>query len=331
MQQTRRKARQIQLNPRAEAANRQDKTRRDKLCIATKITGGTNIRRQTLIQDLEGSLRRLQTSYADVYLLHWPARYTPQSNWGQSLAYDTNLENPFFASFEEIVGTMGELVQAGKIRGYGSCNDNAFGLTMMYETARRLNVPPPCCLQGDFSLVDRKIEENGVTEASSPLHLNCGFMAYNALAGGMLTGKYRDVPPGWDDPDEGRGRRSISAPRGRMDIPGWGYTLYRYQSPAAKRAIEVYADIAKKNSMSLTELALRWCRERQGVTTTLLGVSSMEQLEQDLAFFSGKDRLPRRVMLDIDRQHMVNRLPIFSNEDLEPNYDQRGLIGERVP
>ena len=65
-----------------------DKSRRQKLVIATKITGGRNITPKNLVKDCEGSLRRLKTDYIDIYNLHWPARYTPQSNWGQSLEYN---------------------------------------------------------------------------------------------------------------------------------------------------------------------------------------------------------------------------------------------------
>ena len=103
-----------------------DRSRRDKLVIATKITGGANITPRNIIKDCEGSLKRLQTDYIDVYNLHWPARYTPQSNWGQSLEYNHEAEEfPYYrdhASFDEIVSAMGKLIQAGKIRGYGSCN-----------------------------------------------------------------------------------------------------------------------------------------------------------------------------------------------------------------
>ena len=60
-------------------------------------------------------------------------------------------------------------------------------------------------MQGDFSILDRKSEENGVAEAASPFNENVGFMAYNALAGGMLTGKYMDVPAAFDDPNKARG------------------------------------------------------------------------------------------------------------------------------
>ena len=66
---------------------KKDKSRREKLVIATKITGSSNVTKKNIKKDLEGSLVRLGTDYVDVYTLHWPARYTPQSNWGQSLQY----------------------------------------------------------------------------------------------------------------------------------------------------------------------------------------------------------------------------------------------------
>ena len=63
----------------------QDKGRRRKVVIASKITGGRNVNGKSIIADCEASLQRLGTDYLDVYNLHWPARYSPQSNWGQSL------------------------------------------------------------------------------------------------------------------------------------------------------------------------------------------------------------------------------------------------------
>ena len=79
-------------------------------------------------------------------LLHWPARYTPQANWGQSLEYKRGMEAYMgpSASFDEIAGAMGKLVKAGKLRGGGMCNDNAYGLAASVYTARALGVPPPC-------------------------------------------------------------------------------------------------------------------------------------------------------------------------------------------
>lgn len=221
---------------------RQDPSRREKVVLASKITGGQNVTRDNIISDCEGSLRRLGTDCVDVYLLHWPARYTPQSNWGQSLEFDWEHGRqavPRATSFGDIVEAMGVLIQQGKIRGYGACNDNAVGLLEMAAAAKERGVPGPCCMQNDYSILNRRVEENGLSEASSPAHRNAGFMAYNVLAGGMLTGKYglgddaeADGPPpaAPDDPDRERAAQRMQDPRGRMDRRAWGVTLIRYRT-----------------------------------------------------------------------------------------------------
>lgn len=292
---------------------------------------------QNIKKDCEGSLQRLGTDYIDVYQLHWPARYSPQSNWGQSLAY--NLENDMYmnrgggpTSFEQICLSMEDLIQQGKIRGWGLCNDNAYGLTGCARTAKMLGTTPPCTLQGDFSLIDRKSEENGVAEAASPLNENVGFMAYNALAGGMLTGKYFDgPPPAMDDPDRKRAEKSLQSPRGRMDTQGWGGTLYRYRTDAAVSAANEYGNIAKQNGMTLTELSLRWCRQRSLISTILVGHSNIKQLRESIACFTEKEPLSPQVMWDIDVVHMRNRLPIFSNNRVGRDWFGEGFIGENIP
>ena len=234
------------------------KVKREEVVIATKITGGRNVTPKNIRGDCEGSLKRLGTDYIDVYQLHWPQRYSPQSNWGQSLKYNIESdENQYWrmmggpTSFEDLCLSMEELVQAGKIRGWGLCNDNAYGLTACTRTAKMLGTTPPCSIQGDFSIIDRKSEENGVAEAASKYNENVGFMSYNALAGGMLTGKYMQVPAALDDlANRDRAMKSLNAPRGRMDTRGWGGTLYRYRTDAAQRAIAEYNMIAKSNGMS---------------------------------------------------------------------------------
>jgi|TARA_B110000971_G_scaffold1696_1_gene1868 hypothetical protein len=69
-----------------------DQSRRDKVVLATKITGGANVTKKNIKKDLEGSLLRFGVDHIDIYNLHWPARYTPQSNWGQSLQYHLDTE-----------------------------------------------------------------------------------------------------------------------------------------------------------------------------------------------------------------------------------------------
>jgi aryl-alcohol dehydrogenase-like predicted oxidoreductase len=195
-----------------------------------------------------------------------------------------------------------------------------------------MGTTPPCSIQGDFSLIDRKSEENGVAEAASPFNENVGFMSYNALAGGMLTGKYMDVPAASDDlGNRERAMQSMKKPRGRMDVPGWGGTLYRYRTAAAQNAIKEYAKIAEKYSMSLTELSLRWCRQRSLVTTTLVGHTNVAQLQDSLKHFTKNEPLGRDIMWEIDMIHMQNRLPIFSSERVGRDWYNEGEIGERIP
>jgi len=317
---------------------------RDKVQISTKIVGSSHVSKRNILADCDASLKRLQTDYIDIYLLHWPARYSPQSNWGQSLMYHKDAEKYYagHASFEEIVSAMGQLIKAGKIRGYGFCNDNCFGLTAAHYVAKALGVDPPVCLQGDYSLLDRKSEENGVSEASSSIHTNAGFMAYNVLAGGQLTGKYLSQGQGgnvfsklfskrngqWTDP------AMANSFRGRFDESGWGRTLYRYRSGPAVEATKAYSKLAKDYGIpgGLTELALRWTKQQQFVTTTLLGTSNLPQLEENLGYWTKTpDSLPRDLIFEIDRVHMMNRNPIFSSTGPYSEYGDAGLIGERIP
>lgn len=230
------------------------------------------------------------------------------------------------ASFDEVAQTLGELVQAGTLRSYGICNDNAVGLCLTAAAAQRLGVPGPSAMQNDFSLIDRRAEENGLSEAASPIHLNCGFMAYNVLAGGVLTGKYIDKPAAADV------ARSpyAQAPRGRHDDRSWGPTLYRYRSAPALAATRAYKKLADRFGISLTELSLRWCAHRPLVSSSLLGVTSVAQLKENLRCFR-KGPLPAELRWEVDRVHMRNRLPIFSSERVGADWDGEGEIGERIP
>jgi aryl-alcohol dehydrogenase-like predicted oxidoreductase len=156
-------------------------------------------------------------------------------------------------------------------------------------------------------------------------------MSYNALAGGFLTGKYMDIPAVVDDSDRDRARTTLQKPRGRMDEFGWGRTLYRYRSEAAQQAVKEYSKIAKQAGIPLTELSLRWCRQRTLVTTTLLGHTNQNQLQESLKIFTNKKPLSADVMWEIDRVHMKNRLPIFSSDRVGKDWNGEGGIGEPIP
>jgi len=141
-----------------------------------------------------------------------------------------------------------------------------------------------------------------------------------------------DIPAAFDDfTDRERANKSLQEPRGRMDTRGWGGTLYRYRTDAARSAIEEYNKIAISNGMSLTELSLRWCRQRSLLTTTLLGHSNVKQLQETLKYFSKKEPLSNEIMFNIDVVHMKNRLPIFSSNRVGRDWQGEGEIGEPIP
>ena len=201
-------------------------------------------------------------------------------------------------------------------------------------------------MQNDYSLINRRIEENGLSEACAPWNEDVGFMAYNVLAGGMLTGKYLDVPASTDDENRMRAMASKMKPRGRMDEQGWGRTLYRYRSGPAAEATKAYAALAEASGLGLTELALKWCRSRPACTTVLLGHTSLDQLRESIEHFDAealvevvdprlstplRQYLPEDVLWEIDRIHMRNRLPIFSSTRVGKDWDGQGEIGEPIP
>lgn len=83
--------------------------------------------------------------------------------------------------------------------------------------------------------------------------------------------------------------------------------------------------------MPLAELAQRWNRQRSLITTTLVGHTSMEQLDASLRYSTAKEPLSEEIMWEIDRVHMQNRLPIFSSNRVGKDWFGEGEIGEPIP
>lgn len=120
--------------------------------------------------------------------------------------------------------------------------------------------------------------------------------------------------------------------KGRFDEEsGWAPTLYRYRSAAAEEATREYVALAKQYHMTPVELSLRWSKSRRLVTTSLIGTSSMQQLEENLRAFRYQEELPAQLLWDIDRVHMRNRLPIFSSNRVGKDWYGEGEIGEPIP
>ena len=153
----------------------------------------THLSREQILEACDASLKRLQTSYIDLYQLHWPERYTPLfGELGYKRASERGHDS---VAMEETVSAVGELIKAGKVRYWGLSNENAFGVTKFVQVCQKLGVPLPVSIQNDFAFVDRRFEQDGTAEACSPLNVGgngIGLLAYGALAGGTLSGKYAE-------------------------------------------------------------------------------------------------------------------------------------------
>lgn len=242
---------------------------RDQIILASKVAGpnrGMNWVRggQTLAltpeqinSAIEGSLKRLKTDYLDLYQLHWPERYVPM--FGET-EYDPSREVPATAIATQIE-TMAALIKAGKIRHYGLSNETPWGLMQFVNTAEQLGLPKPVSVQNAYNLINRTFEI-GLTEVSR--HTNIPLLAYSPLAFGILSGKYVNATPA----------------DARMTLfPGFGS---RYHKTNVQEASAAYAQLAKDHGISPSQLALAFVQSRWFVGSTILGATSVAQLEEDI-------------------------------------------------
>jgi aryl-alcohol dehydrogenase-like predicted oxidoreductase len=199
-----------------------------------------------LTRALDGSLRRLGVDAVDLYQLHSFDPWTP---------------------LEETLRTLDGFVRAGKIRYYGLSNFTGWQLTKAVHMAQALNVPGPVTLQPQYSLLVREIEWEIVPAA---LDAGVGLLPWSPLGGGWLSGKYqRDVRP-------------TGATRLGED-PGRGMEAYdRRGTERTWKIIDVVRNIATRRGASMAEVAVAWVTARPGVTSTILGARTLEQLETNL-------------------------------------------------
>mmetsp|Transcript_33325 Transcript_33325/g.79032 ORF Transcript_33325/g.79032 Transcript_33325/m.79032 type:complete len:361 (-) Transcript_33325:36-1118(-) len=272
---------------------------REKIILATKVTGPgpargwasqfrgetrdpkappPRIDRENIRAAIEGSLRRLKTSYIDLYQIHWPDRYVPA--FGRRI-FDKNQIRDY-TSFEEQMRAMSELIKEGKIRAWGVSNETTFGICKFCEIAAQLDLPPPVSIQNDFSLGDRRFEAE-LAEACE--HYNVGLLVYGALAGGMFSSKYLEGPP----PEEARHAR----------YPDFQPRYYCRQNRAAA---ERYSAIAKEAGLSLAQLAYAFCKSRFFVASTIIGANNTAQLEENIRTFEEVD-LGEATLAKIDEVH----------------------------
>ncbi|HAO09863.1 MAG TPA: NADP(H)-dependent aldo-keto reductase [Planktothrix sp. UBA8407] len=263
------------------------KQQRDQLIIATKIAGvspqltwirnGQNrIDRANVIEAVEGSLKRLQTDYIDLYQIHWPDRYVPL--FGDP-DYDPQRERDTVPIAEQLE-VFANLIKDGKIRYLGVSNETAWGVCEFGHIAQQLNLPKIVSIQNGFSLFNRLFHLN-LAEACR--FNNVGLLAYNPLAFGFLTGKYlSDIPK-----------------NSRLDLFGGMYS--RYDQANVTEATKSYVNLARKYEITPAQLALAYVRTRWFVTSTIVGSTKIEQLQENLG--SVNIELDQIILTEIEQIH----------------------------
>lgn len=163
---------------------------------------------------------------------------------------------------------MADLIEKGKIRHWGVSNETAFGTTMICLTADKLNCPRPVSIQNSFSLIDRRFEGD-LAEVCSKRNFNISLLPWSAAAGGVLSGKYLDG----------------KFPKGsRMEMLSNRYN--RFLSGRMAKATAAYAKLAREVGVTPIQLAYMFCKSRFFIESTIIGATSVEQLEEDLVGFS---------------------------------------------
>jgi aryl-alcohol dehydrogenase-like predicted oxidoreductase len=270
--------------------------RRDKVLIATKATGPArkphnprhirgginNLDRKGLTEALDGSLKRLQTDYVDLYQMHWPDRSV--NSFGQ-LNY-AHFPDEVTVPIEETLAVLAEFIKAGKVRHIGLSNETPWGVASYLRAAEQGIGPRVATIQNPYNLLNRTFEI-GLSEFSHREQV--GLLAYSPMAFGLLSGKYAN------------GARPVS---GRLTL---FERFVRYTNPQAISANDAYLALAKKHELNPAQMALAFVTSRPFVTSNIIGATTLQQLQSNLD--SIKLKLSNELLADIDLIHMSQPNP----------------------
>src|SRR5690606_18311654 len=247
---------------------------RDKLFLASKIAGpsqgGSHIRDgQTrfnaaeISSAIDGSLKRLQSDYIDLYQLHWPQRPT---NFFGKLGYGNAeaQQDTEITALEETLSALSDEIKKGRIRYIGLSNETPWGTLKFLHLAEKLGLEKFVSVQNPYSLLNRTYEI-GMSEIAH--YENVGLLAYSPLAFGYLTGKFRN------------GARPANA---RVTLFS---RFSRYSNPESEWATEQYAQLAERHGLSLTQLSLAFIKQQFFVTSTIIGATNLDQLKENIQAF----------------------------------------------
>jgi aryl-alcohol dehydrogenase-like predicted oxidoreductase len=251
---------------------------RDALVVATKVGGPSGgwfktpvragkgtLDRHHIARAVEGSLRRLKTDYIDLYQTHWPDPRLP---------------------IEETLRGLEDVVLAGKVRYVGCSNETAYGLTKALKVSEYEDLPRYETIQNNFSLLNRRFEDELKTVCRRE-HVSC--LPYSPIAGGVLSGKYQ----GGQWPEGARFSRY------RQDGARGAAMAGRFVNERTLETTARLLEVARDCEMSPVTFAAAWTLSRDFVGSTIVGVTSLAQLDPLLA--ASEATLPPEALEACDR------------------------------
>lgn len=266
---------------------------RSRLVIASKVAGPgrvlgvswlrgakTRLDRRNLEAALNDSLARLHTDYLDLYQLHWPDRST---NFFGRMGYEHH-DDEQSVPIEETLGVLSDLVRAGKIRTAGISNETPWGTSQFLQLASAGGHERIVSIQNPYNLLNRTFEI-GLSEIA--IREQVGLLAYSPLAFGILSGKYLD------------GAMPANARLTRFP------TFRRYSAASAAQAAAAYVTLAREHGLDPSQMALAYVNSRRFLTSTIIGVTTLEQLKCNVG--SAGLKLAGEVLEGIENIH--RRLP----------------------
>ena len=270
-----------------------ERKNRDKIILASKISGpgmdyirggGLQFSEKNISLAIENSLKRLKTDYIDLYQLHWPERKT---NFFGRLGYEHREDSNEWNDFEKILIVLENFIKEGKIRYIGLSNETSWGLSKFLEVSKLKKLPKMMSVQNAYNLLCRTYEI-GLAEIS--IREKSGLLAYSPLAGGFLTGKYRN---------------KNSPENSRQKLFAEYYT--RYSKPYAAEVIEKYFNISKKFDLNFAQMSIKFCEIQKFITSTIIGATTMEQLKTNIE--SVNVTLEKEVIKEINNVHLMHSNP----------------------
>ncbi len=259
--------------------------KRADLVIATKISGPNrgmeyirqplNFSKKSIHEAVAQSLKNLQTDCIDLYQMHWPERVMNMFGQRGIAKIDHQWQDNFF----EVLNVYDGLIKEGKIKHIGVSNENPYGVMKFLSESEKHQLPRIVTIQNPYSLLNRLFEV-GLSEVC--MRENVGLMAYSPLAFGFLTGKHLDG----------------IQPTSRL---GLFPQFTRYSNENCHKATRLYQELAQANGLTLTQMALAFVNRQGFVMSTIIGATTVEQLQEDIAAF--EVQLSPEIIAGINKIH----------------------------